>query len=345
MSSQDESVPHKRVRLADVAAVAGVSAATVSNALNGKPGVSAELRARIQVVSDGLGYRTNTLARELRSGTSRSIGLALVDVANPFYADVAKGVIEVAESQGYATFVSQVGPTSEHLDRISDTFVDRRLAGVLFTSLRNADAPTLVRLQCNRIPFVKLVRDVAGIDADWVGIDDFEGGVELGNHLADIGCRTVAILGGPTDSNASNLRRLGLKSSLTGRGVTIVNAQDETMAGLPVRSSGLERTHAVLDAGYVVDGLVGGNDVISLGILDACAEREIDVPQDMVVAGFDNMSLSHVGPLQLTTVNVPREEIGRRGASFLLDRIGGFSGPGRREVLAHKLVIRSTTAR
>jgi LacI family transcriptional regulator len=303
------------------------------------------MRARIQVVADGLGYRTNTLARELRSGSSRSVGLALVDVANPFYADVAKGVIDVAEAQGYATLVSQVGPTSEHLDRISDTFVDRRLAGVLFTSLRNSDAPTLVRLQSNQIPFVKLVRDVDGIDADWVGIDDFQGGVDLGNHLADIGCRRVALLGGPADSNASNLRRLGIKSSLSGRGVAIVNAHDDTITGIPVRSSGQERTHAVLDAEHAVDGIVGGNDVIALGILDACAERGIDVPGDLVVAGFDNMSLSHVGPLQLTTVNVPREEIGRQGASFLLDRIAGFSGKGRREVLPHGLVIRKTTQR
>jgi len=335
----------KRVRLADVAAVAGVSAATVSNALNGKPGVSAEVRVRIQVVADGLGYRTNTVAQELRRGHSRSIGLALVDVSNPFYADVAKGVIEVADQNGFATLISHVGPESEHLEVIAETFLDRRLAGGLFTSLCNADASTLKLLQKQHLPFVKLVRDVAGVDADWVGIDDFAGGSELGNHIADVGCRRVAFLGGPSDSNASAMRGVGLRSSLSSRGVLVLNGSDASISGSLSRTSGSERAHAVLDQCGPIDALVGGNDVIALGILDACRERGIDVPRDMLVAGFDNMSFSHVGPLQLTTVNVPREDLGRKGACFLFDRIQGYSGPGRRAVLPHELIIRDTTTR
>jgi LacI family transcriptional regulator len=192
---------------------------------------------------------------------------------------------------------------------------------------------------------VKLVRDVAGIDADWVGIDDFAGGVELGKHLAEIGCRNVCIIGGPRDSNASYNRLLGCKAGLASSGVGVLNDGEETLTGLPIRASGQERAHQVLDKHTRIDALVGGNDVIALGVLDACAERGINVPRDAVVAGFDNMSLSHVGPLQLTTVDVPREVIGRHGARFLMDRIQGFAGPGRREVLEHRLIVRETTNR
>lgn len=329
--------------MSDVAQLAGVSIATVSNTLNDRPGVSDEVRARVWAVASGLGYRRNTLAQELRSGISKTLGLALVDVANPFYADLAKGVIEVAETHEHAVFVSHVGPSSDHLDEISGTFLDRRLAGMLFTSLTNSDAGTLRRLLDAGVPFVKLVRDVAGIEADWVGIDDFAGGVELGHHLADIGCRRVAIIGGPRESNASYNRLLGCKAGISSRGLELVNGHDGTLTGLPMRESGHDRAHRALDRFGPVDALVGGNDVIALGILDACAERDISVPSDLAVAGFDNMSLSHVGPLQLTTVDVPREDIGRKGTEFLLDRIGGFDGPARREVLEHRLMVRSTT--
>jgi len=335
----------RRVTMTDVAQLAGVSIATVSNTLNERPGVSDEVRARVWAVASGLGYRRNTLAQELRSGFSKTLGLALVDVSNPFYADLAKGVIGVAEGEGYAVFVAHVGPSSDHLDEISGTFLDRRLAGMLFTSLTNADAPTLRRLIDLNVPFVKLVRDVAGVDADWVGIDDFAGGVELGQHLAEIGCQRVCIVGGPRDSNASHNRLLGCKAGLASNGIEILNAGDETLTGLPIRASGNERAHKVLDRFGRVDALVGGNDVIAFGVLDACAERGIEVPRDAVVAGFDNMSLSHVGPLQLTTVDVPREEIGHQGARFLIDRIQGFSGSGRRKVLEHRLMIRDTTNR
>lgn len=176
-----------RVTMSDVAEMAGVSVASVSNALNDRPGLSPQVRSRILAVADGMGYRANTLAQELRKGHSRTIGLSVVDLSNPFYADLSQGVIRTAASLGFAVFLSNVGADSKSLQGVIDGFRDRNLGGMLFTSLTNADAHLLRDLQRDGIPFVKLVRDVQGISADWVGIDDYAGGVELGEHLGETG--------------------------------------------------------------------------------------------------------------------------------------------------------------
>jgi LacI family transcriptional regulator len=336
--------PIGRVTMATVAQVAGVSIASVSNAMNGRTGLTDEVRSRILAVADGLGYRKNTLAQELRNGRSRTIGLSVVDLSNPFYADLSQGVIKTAARLGYDVFLSNVGPESESLNEAVSGFMDRRLGGMLFTSLRNADAELLRNLQQLCIPFVKLVRDVQGVNADWVGIDDYSGGVALASHVATLGRNVIACLGGPSDSNASSARVNGLRLGLAKHGAEIINEAQSNLHGAPTRSSGYERAMQVIQEFPGVQCIIGGNDVIAIGIFDACRDSGLEVPEDIAVAGFDNMSFSSVGPFQLTTVDVPREQIGAIGAQYLIERMEGFDGAPRRECLPHHVVRRSSTS-
>lgn len=345
MSTDSIEKPTGRVTMATVAEVAGVSVASVSNALNNRSGLSAEVRSRIIAVADGLGYRRNTLAQELRNGRSRTIGLSIVDLSNPFYADLSQGVIRTASSMGYDVFLSNVGPESHSLNEVVNGFLDRRLGGLLFTSLTNADAELLRKLQRMGIPFVKLVRDVQGVDADWVGIDDYSGGVALANHIASTGRNVIACLGGPSDSNASAARVTGIRIGLAQNGISLINDTDRSLYGTPTRNSGYDRAISLLNDRPDVECIIGGNDVIAIGILDACRDLNRSVPRDVAVAGFDNMTFSAVGPLQLTTVHVPREVIGATGVQYLIERMEGHDGPSRRESLPHNVVIRSSTDR
>jgi len=333
-----------RVTMATVAEVAGVSVASVSNALNERVGLSPEVRSRILAVADGLGYRRNTLAQELRIGRSRTVGLSVVDLANPFYADLSQGVVKTAGEHDYDVFLSSVGPESESLKEVVDGFLDRRLGGLLFTSLTNADAELLRRLQKHAIPFVKLVRDVQGVVADWVGIDDYSGGVALGDHIAATGRKTVACLGGPSDSNASAARVNGIRMGLARKGINLINEAQPNLHGTPTRMSGYDRALSLLQENKRIECIIGGNDVIAIGILDACRDNGFSVPEDIAVAGFDNMTFSSAGPLELTTVDVPREQIGAIGMKFLIERMDGFTGPPRRKFLPFDLAIRSSTS-
>lgn len=345
MTESQSELTTGRITMATVAQVAGVSVASVSNALNSRPGLSDEVRSRIIAVADGLGYRPNTLAQELRNGRSKTIGLSVVDLSNPFYADLSQGVIRSASELGYDVYLSNVGPESESLNSVVNSFLDRRLGGLLFTSLTNADAGLLRNLQRLSIPFVKLVRDVQGVTADWVGIDDFTAGVDLGKHIALTGRKLIACLGGPSDSNASAARVNGIRFGLAKSGVDLVNELEGDLHGIPTRSSGYERALNLLDRHPGIECIIGGNDVIAIGILDACRDLNLNVPGNVAVAGFDNMSFSSVGPLQLTTVDVPRDEIGALGVRLLIERMEGFKGSPRKVTLPYDIAVRYSTSR
>ena len=333
--------PPRRVTMSDVAKAAGVTSAAVSYALSGRPGVSEELRGRIVAIADDLGFRRNQVALELRHGRSGSIGLLLADIANPFYPEVASGVIATCESRGFEVFVSHVGVSGERQAEAAFSQVDRNSAGLLFTSLTFGDLALLEKLQAQGVPFVQLHRRVEGVDADWVGIDNYAAAQAISLHVAGCGRMSVAILGGPDDSSVSRDRTRGYVGGLDGSGVRLVNAGDT--AGLLTRDSGHQRAAKILARMPSVDAFICGNDVIALGVLDACREAGRSVPADIAVAGFDDMSFASVGPLQLTTVEVPRELIGRTGAEILLDRIAGGATRPQRVILPYELHIRETT--
>lgn len=330
--------------MTDIAQVAGVSVASVSNALNNRPGVSEELRRRIVAIASGMGFRLNVLASELRTGLSTYIGLLLVEVSNPFYGDLAVGVIEAASAAGMSVVVSHVGASGEKVEEMALSHVDRRVRGLLFTSLMTFDGPTLQTLQRIGTPFVQLVRSVPSIEADWVGVDDFAAGVELGTHVASTGRRRAAIVVGQEASTAAWNRGTGLRSGLVGSGATVINDGGEHFWGLPTRQSGYERAVALLSAAERPEAILCGNDALASGVIDACLELSLRVPEDVAISGFDDMSYSHVGPFQLTTVHVPCEKIGRVGTQFLLERADGYDGPARRSTQPHEIRIRATTA-
>jgi LacI family transcriptional regulator len=333
-----------RVTMTDIAEVAGVSVASVSNALNNRPGVSEDLRRRIVAIASGLGFRPNVLASELRTGLSTYIGLLLVEPANPFYGDLSVGVIDAASDAGMSVVVSHVGASGEKVEEMALSHIDRRVRGLLFTSLMTFDGPTLHTLKRIGTPFVQLVRSVPSFDADWVGIDDFAAGVELGAHVASTGRRRVALVVGQEASTAAWNRSAGLRSGLVGAGATVINDGGAHLWGLPTRQSGYERAMALLSAPERPEAILCGNDALASGVIDACMELGLRVPEDVALSGFDDMSYSHVGPFQLTTVHVPCEKIGRIGTQFLLERADGYDGPARRSMQPYEIRVRATTA-
>lgn len=299
------------------------------------------MRARILEAGAELGWRPRQIARQLRAGTSDVLGLLLADVANPGYADLASGVITRASERGYQVLVSEVGVNGEKLVETSTAHVDRQSAGLLFTSLLGKDKAFISDLMGMGIPFVQVARTIEGIDADSIAIDNFKASRELGVHVATIGRRRVAILGGPEGARPSHERARGFLEGLATGNVDIVNASD--VWGPLTRESGAARAAAALDRFPDLDGFVCGNDVVALGALDTCYARGINVPNDVVVTGFDGLSFTSIGPWRLTTVSVPREWIGQRAVDLLVDRIEGSESPAVEETGAYELRIGTTT--
>ncbi|WP_433275038.1 LacI family DNA-binding transcriptional regulator [Pseudonocardia xinjiangensis] len=344
----------RRTTMNDVARVAGVSSASVSYALTGAPGVSDELRERIRAIANELGYRPSLVAQGLKTGRARSIGLLLADITNPFYTEIAAGAVAAAGDLGYEVLISHVGlgqdadgDDADHagaarLATVARAHIDRYSSGLLLTSLLARDQPLLAELRRTHVPAVQLYRRVPGEPSDWVGIDDHAAAGEIINHLLTTGRRHIAVLGGQRSSYASAAREAGFVDALSAAGLQPANL-DQGRWGDISRRSGLERARELFARGTPIDAVACGNDLIALGVLDACREDGFAVPDDVAVTGLDDMSFASVGPLQLTTVTVPRELIGRRGVQMLFRRIEGNSGPPVEEVLPHQLRPRDTT--
>jgi LacI family transcriptional regulator len=331
----------KRPTINDIARAAGVSSAAVSYALNDSPGVGPELRKRIRGIADELGYRPSPLARRLKTGRSRSIGLLLADITNPFYTEMAGGAVEAASVEGYEVSISHLGGSSSRLVEAARGHVDRYESGLLLTSLMEGDGALLDELRAARVPVVQLYRRVVDQPLDWVGIDDRSAAEEIATVLLATGRRRIALLAGPPTSSASAARARGFRDGLRRAGLRAVNEPD--VWGEITRRSGFDRATALFAAGTDIEAIICGNDVIALGVLDACRDTGRSVPDDLALTGFDGMEFASVGPLQLTTVVVPREEIGRRGVRLLLRRIAGEDHPPVDEMLPYELQVRTTT--
>ena len=330
-----------RVTIRDVAARVGVSTASVSYALSGSPEVGTDLRERVLQAARELGYRPNKVAQQLRRGKTDAVGLLLADIANPFYADVASGVIAAATTAGFEVFVSHVGVDGERQTDAASAQLDRNSAGLLFTSVAGQDRELLEGLARSGVPFVQLHRFLEGVPADSVVVDNFVAAKELGESTALHCQKGTAILGGPEVSSVSRDRVRGFRQGATSKGAEIVNT--EGLWGALTRESGAERALQLFRNHPDVDTVLCGNDLIALGVLDVCRDLGRQVPVDVAVAGFDDMSFSSAGPLQLTSVEVPRLLMGRRGFELLHKRIGGWTGQPMQEVLPHVLKMRATT--
>ncbi|MDV7354577.1 LacI family DNA-binding transcriptional regulator [Rhodococcus oxybenzonivorans] len=333
----------RRVTMSDVARKAGVSSAAVSYALSGAPGVSEERRQRILVIAEEMGFRPNRIARELRAGTTKAIGLLLADIANPFYTEVAGGVVAAAAEEGYEVFVSHVGVDGSRQADVALAQVDRNCSGLIFTSLVADDKPLLDKLRHENIPIVQLYRKIDSEPSDWVGIDDYSASFEMASHVVATGRRNVAILGGPGTSSVSANRMSGYRDALAKAGVQAINEPE--LWGDLTRASGAQRARALFAEHLETDAIVCGNDLIALGVLDVCREIGKRVPEDVALTGFDDMSFSSAGPLQLSTVTVPRDLMGQRAARMILQRIAGDESPPRNELLPYSIQVRDTTAR
>lgn len=333
----------RRVTQRDIAQIVGVSSATVSYACNGHDGVSDELRERILSVGRELGFRPNRAARGLRLGRMNMIGLLLADVGNPFYAELASGVVGDASEAGVQVFLAQAGLGGAMQADAARTLVDHGCDGLIFSSVVDSDLDILLELQREGVPFVFANRRVDGVDVDWVHIDDYAAAAEACELLLSTGCRRVAVLGGPSQSSASRARNAGAVETLSRSGLRVTHK--DFVDGQLTRESGRKRAEWILGGHDAPNGIVCGNDMIALGVMDVCHERGIRIPADVAVIGFDDMSFASAGPLQLTTVSVPRVAMGSRAGAMLRERIAGYDGPGRHECLPYNLQIRATTRR
>ncbi|TCH98299.1 LacI family transcriptional regulator [Roseococcus sp. SYP-B2431] len=331
-----------RVTIREVAKAVGVSEATVSNALADKPIVTAETKARVRRAAEELGYHISPIARALRTGHSGTVGIVVSNLANPFYADILLGISSVLTPRGYQTMICNTESRPElqewHVAHLLRHMVD----GILLLSFSSETEDTTRALKAG-VPLVALWRRPGGREATFVGMDDAKAMHTALEHLWSLGHRRIGLLRAHAASSPSDARQTAFNDFLTGRGAAL---DPGLVVGAEISiEGGRDATRRLLDLPEAPTALIATSDLMALGATIALADRGLSVPADMSVVGFEDTFVAALPQIRLTTVSVPRRELGLRAAELLLERIIDPAQPVRNVVLQPGFQIRGTTAR
>jgi LacI family transcriptional regulator len=332
-----------RVTLMDVARHCGVSRATVSLVLNDSPLVAAKTRDRVRQAMTELGYVYNRAAASLRTQHSDAIGVVLTNITNPYFAEFATGLQDVLTSSETVPLLAVSNEDRDLQYRLIKSLVERNVDGIVLVPARGTTPDDLPNLLGT--PLVLLARRLPGMDVDYVGAQNRDGGYAAAEHLYSHGCRRIAFVGGFTDSSAREERASGVAAFLNDHGLTL--GADHSVVCEPARPQAREAAMGLLTKnhgldGPNVDGIVCFSDVVAFGVLDAIADTGRSIGSEVRVIGFDDVHDAGLNRPSLSSVAVPARETGRRAAQLVLERAAGSTEATVREEFPTKLEPRET---
>jgi LacI family transcriptional regulator len=316
--------------LKDIAKIAGVSIATVSNVVNGTKPATPEVQGRVLDAIDRLGYVPNPHAQSLRTGQSRTLGLVVPDLTNPYFPALVQAVETTARALGYVLIVMDAGNDAKRETEALALLAGYRVAGVVWVPVdveRPLDWP---------FPIVTVDRPVRGCDT--VAADHAQGGALLGAHAVALGHRRIGLLSGPRDLQSATLRRTGFLEAIAGRAELAWEHEVPFTSDLP-----LPVQERLRDPRCSL--VVGANDAVAVAVVRHLREAGSRVPQDVAVVGFDDVPWADFVHPALTTVRQPLGELGTEAVGMLHARIADPTLPVRVRTLAVELVVRRSTER
>ena len=331
-----------RAQIKDVAREAGVSTATVSHVINNTRAVSEETRERVMRAIESCNYYPNSHARSLASGRSHTLGLLVSDISNPFFPELVKSIETVACECGYDVILSNTDYNDERTLNYVRRFIERKVAGVaLMTS--ELDRELIDELARCHVPVVFLDIGSAGVCMSNLMVDYGAGIEEAIRHLVGLGHRNIAYVGGPAHLHSAAKRleafRQSMECQLPGDRSPLIYEADFRLEG------GRRAARELLEAGELPTAVVVANDMMALGVLQECRERGLHVPRDISIVGFDDIAFAALSNPPLTTVRLPREELGRKAVEALLASVGDSDRQGVEINIPTHLVLRESTGR
>ncbi|MFC6088428.1 LacI family DNA-binding transcriptional regulator [Saccharothrix lopnurensis] len=335
----------RQVTLQEVANSAGVSLATASRVLNGSTRqVSVELRERVVGAARQLGYLPNASAQALARNSSVLVGLVVHDIADPYFSSIAAGVTRVAEESGFVVVLGTTGRDPRREVELVNTLRAHRARAVVIAGSRTTDRAASARLSEEITAFTAQGGRVACVSQAKLGADTVvpanrAGARALARRLAELGHRGFAVLAGPRDLLAARDRVAGFRAGLADAGVALPDANVIT-SGF-TRDGGYAAMTDLLAARTGATCVFAVNDVMAMGAMAALRERGLRVPEDVSVAGFDDIpTLRDLVPA-LSTVRLPLEQMGERAARLVLD---DDPGEPRTVRVAGEVVLRASTS-
>lgn len=334
----------REITMQDIARLAGVSAATVSRVLNGSGYVGEDTRRKVRDVIEATGYVPNAAARTLVTQRTKLIGLVFPTLENPVYTEILKGVNDAAMDAGYSVVLGIVGEDEGASHAALLRFAALQVEGIIASNPeyhRRKNVEHLTPFMQTKAPLVHLGEPDGEHSIDGIEVNDYEGGYEVGRHLARLGHERVVIIG--QDENIYVARRHeGFRTACRDAGLNLANLRVEKADF--TRAGGYEAASRIVKELPETTAVFAMNDIMAMGALEAFEHAGKAVPGDIAVVGFDGIQLGLLIRPRLTTFVIPSWEIGHALGELLIDRIEGrYSGPAKGVTVAGRLAIREST--
>lgn len=329
----------KRVTIKDVAALAGVSFATVSRALDDRPEISRETKEKVRSACVQLGYVPNAAARGLTGQSTHTIGVIVPDISNPYYSGMATAIEQQAAERGYRVLLSNSMRIQEQELKGIDGFLSRQIDGVLISALSPA-SQALHKERLGNLPCVYMGVN-HGDACSYVMADNEVGAYEATRYLVELGHRDILFFGGRTTSRTRELRVRGFRQALSEAGLEGRDLPAPADVGLMRNWSYETALNLFRQGGPLPEAIFAFSDVTALKIMEAAEECGVSIPRDISLVGYDNISFAALPRIHLTTVSQKKYQLGRIAVDRLVEQI-----EGKREqtvdLIQPELMVRST---
>ncbi len=324
-------------RLVDVAKAAGVSLASASRAMSGGTGISSEVAAHVRAVAQQLGYEPNLHARGLAGGLVPTIGLLVNEIGDPYFSEIASGVIRSATRENRSVQIAQAERTPGGELAQVQSLLRQRVGAIIIAGSGYAERADEQKMSELLTDFTLAGGRAAVIGRHHLPIDavlpdNHRAGVSIGRHLAELGHRRIGVVAGPFSLNTVADRVAGLREGV-GDGIKLIVVSKEF-----TREGGIVGARELRDRD--VTAIVGLNDAMAIGILRELRQHDIRVPEDISVAGFDDVAVAADVAPALTTVRIPMFEMGQHAVALILRP---SSDEARIVETGHELIVRRSS--
>jgi LacI family transcriptional regulator len=325
----------------DVAKLAGVAPITVSRVINNAGYISQGTKEKVEAAIQELGYVPNTLARGLRSKRTNTLALVVADITNPYFTSMARGVEDVAGSNGYTVIYCNTDESEAKEDKYANILVQRQVDGVLLVPACG-NARTIRYMDNNNIDVVVLDRRISEKETNLVCSDSENGARELTELLIKLGHQKIAIITGPDNVSTATDRVVGYRQALQNAGLS---ENEQVFYGGFNQQTGYESTRNAMRSSKKPTAIFAANNFILIGVVKALRELSLRVPEDVSVVGFDDFPESMLIEPFFTVAIQPAYEMGQKAAELLIKRINGEVSEGfQKIVLPTEIKVRKSTS-
>jgi LacI family transcriptional regulator len=330
----------QRATIVDISRIANVSMSTVSHVINGTRNVNDETKNKVLAAIEQTGYTPNQVAKSLKNARTKTIGLVVSDLRNPFFIEVVSGIEYESDRNGYTLLLSDSNDDASREYALIKNLFDRRIDGLILSPTSPSNEKTYQYLKTIGLSTVLIDRTM-DIDYDWVGIENNNSTKILVNHLIGLGHRHIALVAGLRGINTTEERMTGFKAALSEANIPF--SESDIIVG-ESRSLPAEKnvTDYFMNTKPLPTALVVANNLMVLGTMRALQKMNIVVPQDLAVVSFDDFEWADLFQPRLTTISQPCFQIGVNSVRLLLNRIENPGSPIKKLCLEPTLMVRES---